>query len=115
MLPKKINVLGMPISIYSKIPKKILEKESFNGFVEESVYGVFSAQDSLIYINPKQDQEHQMRTLLHEISHVIAYRSGLKFISNWNDDLEEVLCEAVANTFYELLTKDGRFVECIIS
>ena len=113
MLPNSVTVLGFKFKIVTKLPRKLPEATA-REINLEGLYGCFLPNEGIIYINKSLNDEQQLRTLLHELTHAIVHRSGLRFTLSWSEDLEEILCEAMANTIYEILTKDGKFVECFI-
>jgi len=95
-LPKKISVLGRKHTVTTRIDRK-LPKE-----VARDYDGLFHGSTGKIWVNPRQNDENQWRTLFHEIGHAIMYRNGLRFSDLVDERVEEVIVETFGNVYFEL-------------
>ena len=100
MLPRMISVLGKKYKITKKYPRE-KGKEDVNKDLQREFMGLFIADKDLIWINPKQSEEDQWRTLFHELGHATMYRNGVRFSGEVPEGLEEIIVETFSSVFFE--------------
>jgi len=81
-------------------------KELFND--ERACYGVCNPEMKEIYIDITQSDIQE--TLIHEMFHAEVYESGMKQMSSFYHDLEELCCEAASRVCknFELKRKNAK-------
>lgn len=104
MLPRSVEVLGKKYKITKKFPKE-KGKEDINKELQREFMGLFISDKDLIWINPKQSEEDQWRTLFHELGHATMFRNGVRFSGEVPDGLEEIIVETFASVFFECFNK----------
>lgn len=89
-----LNVLGQRVRIVSR---KNLRRD-------ENADGMYSIDKSLIELDSELSKDEKLRALIHELVHVVWLRIGLQS-TKVSEDIEEILCEAIANSVSENLKK----------
>lgn len=91
-----LNVFGV------KTPVILTKLEHFRG--------IFDPNRQEIYISESMPKREVMATIIHEVIHAIFERTGLNQAHGIAPDVQEIICENVANWFDE--NTKVRFIDC---
>lgn len=96
-IPKSVTILGRKFTV-KVVSKEYIEKEIGPGVMAGMNYTKKS-----ILVSNNMSREDMYITYLHEICHVGMYVAGLNQVIP--SDIQELLCETLANTFYDSVRK----------
>lgn len=96
----KVEVLGRKYKVKYTCPDKMKKEIGF------TVYGFCDLDSDTIYIDKKLAGKKSDITLYHEIVHCVLHRIGADQVLS--HEMQEVLCESIGNSFFELTDKDKR-------
>lgn len=86
VLPKKLIVFGLDI----KVKVEACESGDLGGY---------DLDTKTITIDPSQNQKDKLHTLIHEMVHVVLFRTGT--MQAINSELAETICENIATATLE--------------
>lgn len=96
-IPKSVTILGRKFTV-KVVTKEYIEKEIGLGTM-----GGMNYTKKLILISNNMSKEDMYITYLHEICHVGMYVVGLNQVIA--SEIQELLCETLANTFFDSVKK----------
>lgn len=96
-IPKTVTILGRKFTV-KVISKEVIEKEIGTG-----VMGGMNYTKKSILISNNMSKEDMYITYLHEVCHVGMYVTGLNQVIP--SEMQEILCETLANTFFDVNKK----------
>lgn len=96
-IPKSVTILGRKFTV------KVVSKEYIEKEIGPGVMGGMNYTKKSILVSNNMSREDMYITYLHEICHVGMYVAGLNQVIP--SDIQELLCETLANTFYDSVRK----------
>ena len=95
MIPSNINVLGVKFKV------KILSTKKMDEIHGQNVYGNFNCNNRMITIRRQNNNEEELATFLHELSHAIMWVSGVS--QAMTNEMSEVVAQTFSYAFIEYL------------
>jgi len=93
--PKKMVILGRKFKI------SVVNKTKLCTITTPDAVACVDFSDNHVYIWDELSDEQKMLSLFHELSHICHVTVGLDQVIS--DELQEILCETMANAFGDLL------------
>ena len=96
-IPKSVVVLGRRFTV------KVVSREYIEKEIGIGVMGGMNYSRKLILISNNMSKEDMLVTYFHELCHAGMYVAGLNQIID--PSVQEILCETLGNTFYDVIKK----------